>query len=75
MCSGLIQDGVGSDLAATHAALQAEYNELHLELDDIEKTNKALLAAIMAKHEEKMELVNTRKMRYMTRDGPRPPRK
>ena len=75
MHPGLIQDGVGSDLAATHAALQAEYDELHLELNDIEKTNTALRAAIMAKHEEKMEFVNARKMRYMTRDGPRPPRK
>ena len=70
MHSDLIQDGVGSDLAATHAALQAEYDELHLELDGIKKTNKAPRAAIMAKHEEKTELVNARKMRYMTRDGP-----
>ena len=73
MHPGLIQDRVGSDLAATHAALQAKYDELHLELDDIEKTNTALRAKIMAKNEEKMELVNARKMRYMTCDGPRPP--
>ena len=75
MRSGLIQDGVGSDLYATNIALQAKYDELQLELDDIEKTNNALRAAIMAKHEQKADLVNARKMRSMTCDGPRPPRK
>ena len=37
----LIQGGVKPDLAMTHAALEAEYDELQLELNDIEKTNSA----------------------------------
>ena len=69
----LIQGEVEPDLAATNAGLWAKYDELKLEFDDIETTNSALHAKIMAKNEEKMELVNARKMRYMTCDGPRPP--
>ena len=69
----LIQGGVKPDLAKNHAALEAEYDELQLELNDIEKANSALRAKIMAKTEEKMGLVAARKLRNMTRDGPRPP--
>ena len=58
MRSGLIQDEVGSDLYSTNLALQAEYDELELELDDIDKTNDALRATIMAKYEQKADFVN-----------------
>ena len=58
MRSGLVQDEVGSDLYSTNLALQAEYDELELELDDIDKTNDALRATIMAKYEQKADLVN-----------------
>ena len=71
----LIQGEVEPDLAATNAALWAEYDELKLEFDDIETTNSALHAKIMAKNEEGMELVGARKWRDMVHDGPRTPRK
>ena len=69
----LIQGNVEPDLAITEAALWAEHHKLILELNDIEKANSALRAKIMAKTEEKMGLVAARKLRNMTRDGPRPP--
>ena len=70
-----IQGKVEPDLAVTEAALWAEYDELKLELNDIETTNSALHAKLMAKNEERMELVATRKLRDMVHDGPRTPRK
>ena len=71
----LIQGNVEPDLAVTEAALWAEHHELILELNDIETTNSALHAKIMAKNEERMELVGARKWRDMVHDGPRTPRK
>ena len=46
----LIQGEVEPDLAATNAGLWAKYDELKLEFDDIETTNSALHAKIMAKN-------------------------
>ena len=71
----LIQGEVEPDLAATNAGLWAKYDELKLEFDDIETTNSALHAKLMAKNEERMELVGARKWRDMVHDGPRTPRK
>ena len=71
----LIQGKVEPDLAVTEAALWAKYHELKLELNDIETTNSALHAKLMAKNEERMELVAARKLRDMVHDGPRTPRK
>ena len=70
----LIQGNVEPDLAVTQAALWAEHHELILELNDIETTNSALHAKLMAKNEERMELVAARKLRDMVHDGPRTPR-
>ena len=64
-----------SDLHSDNLALQAEYNDLAQELEDINRANDALAAAIVAKFEQKAAIVNARKLRSMTRDGPRPPRK
>ena len=40
--------GIGSDLAMTRATLWAEFRELVLQLNDIEQTNSALYARLMA---------------------------
>ena len=70
----LIQGNVEPDLAITKAALWAEHHELILELNDIETTNSALHAKLMAKNEERLELVAVGKLRDMVHDGPRTPR-
>ena len=40
--------GMGPDLAMTRTALLAEFRELVLQLNDIEQTNSALYARLMA---------------------------
>ena len=70
----LVQDDVEPDLAITKAALWAEHHELILELNGIETTNSALHAKLMARNEERMELVAAGKLRDMVHDGPRTPR-
>ena len=40
--------GIASDLAMTRATLWAEFRELVLQLNDIEQTNSALYARLMA---------------------------
>ena len=73
--SKLIKEEAGSDLHADDIALQAEYIDLAQELEDIERANNALAAPIRAKFEQRITLDNARKLRSMTSDGPRPPRK
>ena len=70
----LIQGNVDPDLAITKAALWAEHHELILELNDIETTNSTLHAKLMAKNEERLELVAAGKLMDMVHDGPRTPR-
>ena len=70
----LIQGKVEPDLAVTEAALWAKYHELKLELNDIETTNSTLHAKLMAKNEERLELVAVGKLRDMVHDGPQTPR-
>ena len=70
----LVQNDVEPDLAITKAALWAEHHELVLELNDIEITNSALHARLMAKNEERLELVAIGKSRDRVHDGPRTPR-
>ena len=74
MQSEFCQNAVGPDLAITEAALWAEHHELVLELNDIETTNSALHARLMAKNEERLELVAIGKSRDRVHDGPRTPR-
>ena len=45
---GMTHKGIGSDLAMTRATLWAEFGELVLQLNDIERTNSALYARLMA---------------------------
>ena len=45
---GMTHKGIGSDLAMTRATLWAEFRELVLQLNDIEQTNSALYARLMA---------------------------
>ena len=52
---GMTHKGIGSDLAMTRATLWAEFRELVLQLNDIERTNSALYARLMA--EARMRLV------------------
>ena len=73
--SRLIKEEASSDLHADNIALQAEYQDLAKELEDIERANDALAAAIRAKFEQRITLDTARKLRSMTRDGPRAPRK
>ena len=73
--SKLIKEENMSDLHSDNLALQAEYNDLAQELEDINRANDALAAAIVAKFEQKAAIVNARKLRSMASDGPRPPRK
>ena len=70
----LVQNDVEPDLAITKAALWAEHHELVLELKDIETTNSALHARLMAKNEKRLELVAVGKLRDMVHNGPRTPR-
>ena len=69
-----VQNAVEPDLAITKAALWAEHHELVLELNDIETTNSALHARLMAKNEERLELVDIGQSRDRVHDGPRTPR-
>ena len=69
----LIQGKVEPDLAVTEAALWAKYHELKLELNDIETTNSALHARLMAKNKERLELVAIGKSRDRVHDGLRAP--
>ena len=52
---GMTHKGIGSDLAMTRATLWAEFRELVLQLNDIERTNSALYTRLMA--EARMRLV------------------
>ena len=45
---GMTHKGIGSDLAMTRATLWAEFRELVLQLNEIERTNSALYARLMA---------------------------
>ena len=45
---GMTHTGIGSDLAMTRATLWAEFRDLVLKLNDIEQTNSALHARLMA---------------------------
>ena len=45
---GMTHTGIGSDLAMTRATLWAEFRDLVLKLNDIEQTNSALCARLMA---------------------------
>ena len=45
---GMTHKGIGSDLAMTRATLWAEFRELVLQLNDIERTNSALYARLVA---------------------------
>ena len=45
---GMTHKGIASDLAMTRATLWAEFRELVLQLNDIEQTNSALYARLMA---------------------------
>ena len=74
MQSEFCQNAVGPDLAITEAPLWAEHHELVLELNDIETTNSALHARLMAKNEERLELVAIGKSRDRVHDGPQIPR-
>ena len=74
MQSEFFQNAMGPDLAITKAALWAKHHELILELNDIDTTNSALHARIMAKNEERLELVAIGKSRDRVHDGPRTPR-
>ena len=65
---------VGSDLAMAKTALWAEYHELVLELKDIESTNSALHARLMAKNEKRLVLVAVTKLTNMVHYGPQTPR-
>ena len=65
---------VGSDLAMAKNALWAEYHELVLELKDIESTNSALHARLMAKNEKRLVLVAVTKLTNMVHYGPQTPR-
>ena len=70
----LVQNDVESDLAMAKAALWAQYHELVLELKDIETTNSALHARLMAKNEKRLVLVAVAKLTNMVHDGPQTPR-
>ena len=59
----LVQNDVEPDLAITKAALWAEHHELVLELKDIETTNSALHARLMAKNEKRLVLVAVEKIK------------
>ena len=74
MQSNLVQNDVEPDLAITKAALWAEHHELVLELKDIETTNSALHARLMAKNEERLVLVAVANLKNMVHDGPQTPR-
>ena len=63
MQSNLVQNDVEPDLAITKAALWAEHHELVLELKDIETTNSALHARLMAKNEKRLVLVAVEKIK------------
>ena len=70
----LVQYNVEPDLAITKAILWAEHHELVLELNDIETTNSALHARLMAKNERRLVLVAVAKLQNMVHDGPHTPR-
>ena len=59
----LVHQDVESDLAVAKNALWAEYHELVLELKDIETTNSALHARLMAKNEKRLVLVAVEKIK------------
>ena len=70
----LVHQDVESDLAMAKTALWAEYHELVLELKDIESTNSALHARLMAKNEKRLVLVAVTKLTNMVHYGPQTPR-
>ena len=70
----LAHKDVESDLAMAKTALWAEYHKLILELNDIETTNSALHARLMAKNEKRLVLVAMAKLTNMVHYGPQTPR-
>ena len=69
----LTHTGMGSGLAMARTALWAEFHELVLQLNGIEKTNSALYARLMTENRIRLVLVAVATLTNMARQGPPSP--
>ena len=71
---GMTHKGIGSDLAMTRATLWAEFRELVLQLNDIERTNSALYARLMAEAKMRSDfMINAASTDMVRHYPPSPP--
>ena len=71
---GMTHKGIGSDLAMTRATLWAEFRDLVLKLNDIEQTNSALYARLMAEAEMRSDfMINAASTDMVRHYPPSPP--
>ena len=71
---GMTHKGIGSDLAMTRATLWAEFGELVLQLNDIERTNSALYARLMAEAKMRSDfMINAASTDMVRHYPPSPP--
>ena len=71
---GMTHRGIGSDLAMTRATLWAEFRELVRQLNDIEQTNSALYARLMAEAKMRSDfMINAASTDMVRHYPPSPP--